>query len=507
MPSDVDLGRAIVAGGRRLLADGLVRGTQGNLSVRVDDGQVVITPSGMPYATLEPSDLSVLNAEGAVVSGPHAPSSESRVHLAIYALRPDVHAIVHTHSPRAVRWSELGEPLPVDGGSIATAAFALAGTDDLAVVTADALGTAAGVLMAGHGAVAVGASLDEALDVAASIEQAAASAWAAREPHSSSRPFAATDADARLGFARRPLVIGIGGGGDIAGALAVAEFSRLYHGGDPIVGGVTWERRPIDPVPGPRGVAEIEGGEALAPCVLAAGPSTRVRASGVHFAESHMASFLREDTVLVDPNPGPAAVADSLATAAHRLGADLILFVDVGGDVLAHGDEPGLASPLCDSIMLAAGARLQQRGLVVLGAVFGVACDGELTTDEVLARVAEVAAGGGLAGARGLTPPVASRLAEAVRHVPTEASAQALLAFSGDVGPAPIRGGRRTVDVGIPGALTIFFDCDVAVRTAARCAAAVYDAESLEHANDMLHELGVARTELDWEREMARADG
>jgi ribulose-5-phosphate 4-epimerase/fuculose-1-phosphate aldolase len=505
MPSDAELRSAIVAGGRRLLADGLVRGTQGNLSVRADDGAVVITPSGMPYASLEPSDLIVLDADGAVVSGEHAPSSERRVHMAIYALRPDVRAIVHTHSPRAVRWSELGEPLAVDGASVETAAFALAGSDDLAVVTADALGNATGVLMAGHGAVAVGASLDEALAVAEAIEHAAAEAWAAREPHRSATPYAATDADARLGFARRPLVIGIGGGGDVAGALAVAEFSRLYHGGDPIVGGVTWERRPIDPTPGPRGIAEIEGGELLAPCVLAAGPATRVRASGVHFAESHMASFLREDTILVDPNPGPAAVADSLAITAQRLGADLIVFVDVGGDVLAHGDEPGLASPLCDSVMLAAGARLQRRGLVVLGAVFGVACDGELTTDEVLARVAEVAAGGGLAGMRGLTPPVAARLEEAVRHVPTEASAQALRAFRGDVGPAPIRGGRRTVDVGIAGALTIFFDCDVALKTAARCAAAVYDAESLEHANDVLHEMGVTRTELDYEREMERA--
>jgi len=157
-------------------------------------------------------------------------------------------------------------------------------------------------------------------------------------------------------------------------------------------------------------------------------------------------------------------------------------------------------------VMLAAAARLQRRGLLVLGAVFGVACDGELTEAEVLARVAEVAAGGGLAGTRGLTPPVAARLAQAVEQVPTEASAQALRAFRGEVGPAPIRGGRRTVDVGMTGALTIFFDCDVAVRTAARCAAAVYDAESLEHANDALHEIGVTRTELDYERDMARAD-
>ena len=76
-----------------------------------------------------------------------------------------------------------------------------------------------------------------------------------------------------------------------------------------------------------------------------AGAATRVRSSGVHFAESHMADFLREDTLLIDPNGGPRKIADALAATAHRLGTDLTIFVDVGGDVLAHGDEPGLASP------------------------------------------------------------------------------------------------------------------------------------------------------------------
>ena len=295
-------------------------------------------------------------------------------------------------------------------------------------------------------------------------------------------------------------MIGIGGGGDVAGALAVAELSRLYHGGDPVIGGVTWERRPIDPEPGPRRIDEIEGGELITPCVLMAGPATRVRSSGVHFAESHMADFLRGDTVLIDPNGGPAAIADALAATAYRLGSDLTIFVDVGGDVLAHGDEPGLASPLCDSVMLAAAVRMQRSGHPVLGAVFGVGCDGELEVDEVWARIAEVAAAGGTAGARGLTPPIAARLEEAVRHVPTEASAQALKAFRGETGVSKMRGGRRSVELTPAAAMTLFFDPETALESAARCAAAVYDAASLEDANDLLHTAGVERTELDWER-------
>ena len=507
MPSAADLRRDLIASGRAIAAAGLVRGTQGNLSALDDDGRVVITPAGMPYETLEPGDLVVMDPDGNVLEGRNAPSSERLVHLAIYAARDDVRAIVHTHSQRAVRWSDLGEPLPLDGGGVPTAAYALTGTAELATNAVGALGGAPAVLLAGHGVVAVAATLDEARAVAERTEAAAGEAWSHRD-RSPRAPtgdgggpsLRGTDADARLSFARRPLVIGIGGGGDVAGALAVAETSRLYHGGDPIVGGITWERRPIDPEPGQRRADEIDGAERLAPCVLMAGPATHVRSSGVHFAESHMADFLREDTLLIDPNGGPRKVAEALAATTHRLGTDLTIFVDVGGDVLAHGDERGLASPLCDSVLLAAAVRMQRAGHPVLGAVFGVGCDGELTPDEVWARVAEVAAVGGLAGARGLTPPVAARLEEAVRHVPTEASAQALKAFRGETGESPMRGGRRSVQLSPAAALTLFFDPEAALTSAARCAAAVYDAASLEDANDLLHEMGIERTELDWER-------
>jgi hypothetical protein len=338
------------------------------------------------------------------------------------------------------------------------------------------------------------------------------------------RAAVAVDADAVLSTARRPLVLGIGGGGDVVGALATAEVCRTY-GASPVVGGVTWERRPIDPNPGPRAEAEIEGARRLAPGVLAASGSTRVRESGVLFAESRMAALLGEETVLVDATLGPRAIADGLTTAAAELGADLIVFLDVGGDALAHGDEPGLASPLCDSIMLAAAAHLAKRAVCpaggaaaaepadgsaalgggsapipVLGGIFGVGCDGELRPAEVLERIAEVAGAGGFAGARGLTEPIAARLEEAVEAVPTEASAQAVACFRGGIGETTIRQGRRRVELSPVGALTFYFDISKAVWSAARLAAAVIDAEDLEDANEILRARGV-RTELDYERD------
>jgi hypothetical protein len=203
----------------------------------------------------------------------------------------------------------------------------------------------------------------------------------------------------------------------------------------------------------------------------------------------------------VDATLGPAAIADGLGAAAAELGADLIVFLDVGGDALAHGDEPGLASPLCDAIMLAAAARLwKARTVPVLGGIFGVGCDGELRPAEVLERVAEVAEAGGFAGARGLTPAVAGRLQEAVEAIPTEASAQAVRCFHGAIGETTIRQGRRTVELSPVGALTFYFDVAKAIWSAARLAAAVIDAEDLDAANEILRARGI-RTELDYERD------
>jgi hypothetical protein len=265
-----------------------------------------------------------------------------------------------------------------------------------------------------------------------------------------------------------------------------------------LVGGVTWERRVIDPLPGPRRIDEVvDPVRQVSSCAVLAGPDTRT-AGGAHFAEARMAEHLGMDTVLVAVQDGPEAIADGVAEAAAELEADLLLFVDVGGDVLGNGTEPGLASPLCDAVMLAAGALLERRGVQVAGAVFGPCCDGELTVEELLDHLARVAAAGGLLGTRAIDPSMADELAAAAEAVPTEASAQAIRCARGEIGTATIREGRRTVPLSPFGATIVYFDPAAAIDATAVLARAVLPAKSLDQANELLHDLGV-RTELDYE--------
>jgi hypothetical protein len=244
----------------------------------------------------------------------------------------------------------------------------------------------------------------------------------------------------------------------------------------------------------------VRGGRRIGAAALIADEATTTP-EGTRFAESGMAEHLGAPTILIDVTGGVPGAADGIVTAAAELSCDLAVYVDVGGDVLAHGDEPGLASPLCDAVMLAAAAEAADR-VAPVGAVFGAGCDGELTPAEVLDRVAELAAHGAWTGTWGLTPPVARELEAAARIVPTEASLQAVLCARGETGTAEIRDGRRRVELGPLGALAFFFDVPAAVRDTAPLARAVAGAADLEAARDALAHLGI-RTELDYERTRA----
>jgi L-fuculose-phosphate aldolase len=172
----------LAACGRTLLARGLLSQTSGNLSVRVSREEVCITPSSLEYDRIEPSDIVVIGMDGQVRDGQRAPSSETPLHCLVYESRPDVSAIVHTHSPHATTLAILGLPIPAVHYMIArtrttqieVASYATYGTDALAENVRDGFpAPALAVLLANHGLIAAGATLAEAADVAEGVEMLA----------------------------------------------------------------------------------------------------------------------------------------------------------------------------------------------------------------------------------------------------------------------------------------------------------------------------------------------
>ena len=302
----------------------------------------------------------------------------------------------------------------------------------------------------------------------------------------------------RIKSARRALVLGIGGGGDVVGALAVARLCESL--GTPFaLGGVAWERFAIDPRPGPRPLEEIRGGERLDGAAVLADAATTTD-DGVAFAEAGIADFIGTRTSLIDITRGAAGASTGIAAAMQRLECDLLVGVDVGGDVLGHGDEEGLASPLCDAVMVSAMLDAAGEGDALL-AVIGAGCDGELTPAQVLERVAALGRARAWLGTWGMPPGVAAELERAAERVPTEASLMVARCARGETGVVPIRGGRRHVELGPVGALAFFFD-PVAALEGLPLARAVDGSESINAARDALAALGV-RTELDYERDRA----
>lgn len=183
MTLDMDAARqAIIQTGIDLHATGLNVGTSGNLSVRLGD-EVVVTPSGLDYATIAPRDLVVIDMSGNVISGTRAPSSEVPLHLATYRCS-DAQAIIHTHSKYAVAVGTITDELPaihytinVLGGPVRVVPFEVFGSRELALAAAEAFADRQGILLRNHGAVTYGSDLAQALDRTIKLEWLAEVYW------------------------------------------------------------------------------------------------------------------------------------------------------------------------------------------------------------------------------------------------------------------------------------------------------------------------------------------
>lgn len=174
--------KEVVTTGVKMLGSGLVVGTWGNISTRVpDEDLVAITPSGMNYDELVAEDIVLVDLEGNVVDGLRKPSIEVPMHVAIYQNRPDIQAIVHTHSAFATAMAAARKPIPgavedlvqIVGGDVRVCEYALPGSKELGQNVIKALERRQAVLLANHGMLGAGRNLNEALKICQVVEKAA----------------------------------------------------------------------------------------------------------------------------------------------------------------------------------------------------------------------------------------------------------------------------------------------------------------------------------------------
>ena len=195
---------AVLAAAKKMHSRGLVEGTAGNVSGRVDDGTVVVTPSSLGYEEMTLDDLVVVDLDGDVVAGTRSATSEKGVHLATFAAYPEVGGVVHCHAAHASMYAVSHRPIPaaIDefvvyiGGDVPCGEYHPSGSDLLSAEVARHLHDRSAVLMANHGLVTIGKSVDDALHSAMVVEHNAKIMFGAQQlggvvglPHKAVRDF------------------------------------------------------------------------------------------------------------------------------------------------------------------------------------------------------------------------------------------------------------------------------------------------------------------------------
>jgi len=193
--SEQELREQLVRYARQTLASGLVRGTSGNLSARPPGSSwCLVTPSGVDYETMRPEDLVMVDLEGGAPGRGMKPSVDTPVHVAVYRARPDVGALIHTHSPDAAAFSTLlreGPPLVTEsagylGGAVRVMEYIPPARPDTGEAVASGLAGDRAVLLPNHGVVAVGEDLRRCYNAAHQVEESAHVAFLALQlgtPH------------------------------------------------------------------------------------------------------------------------------------------------------------------------------------------------------------------------------------------------------------------------------------------------------------------------------------
>jgi L-fuculose-phosphate aldolase len=188
MASETQLRADIVEVGRRLYARGYTASNDGNISVRLDDHRLLMTPTSVCKGFMTPEMMCITNLEGVKLAGDRNPSSEMQMHLEVYRQRPDVQAVVHAHPPVATAFAVAGIPLDravlaevvTTLGSVPIAEYATPSTKELPEAVRKYVKAHDGMLLANHGALTLGADLFSAYYKMETIEHFANISFVAR---------------------------------------------------------------------------------------------------------------------------------------------------------------------------------------------------------------------------------------------------------------------------------------------------------------------------------------
>ena len=174
--------QAVVNAGLKIMNSHLVVGTWGNISARVEgEDLVAITPSGMDYETMTAEDIVIVDFAGNVVDGAKKPSIEYNMHIEVYKQRPDVNAVVHTHSEYCTAMAIARKPRPaaaedlvqIVGGEVRVSEYQFPGSKELGYAVVKGLEGRNAVLLANHGCLGAAKDLNEALKVVLIVEKSA----------------------------------------------------------------------------------------------------------------------------------------------------------------------------------------------------------------------------------------------------------------------------------------------------------------------------------------------
>jgi len=298
----------------------------------------------------------------------------------------------------------------------------------------------------------------------------------------------------------RVLVFGAGGGGDAFGAAHL--YLKLKSlGAEPLLGSIVWERRVVDPEPGPIPLSQVKPSRVLAPGLgLVTGESRALRGGVEVWPQlARAAKALGVEGVYLDASLGGEGLREALAAAVDVLRLDAVIGVDVGGDMIAWGCEEELWSPLADAMSLYALRGVQPRATAWIE-ILSPGGDGELPKEKVLERIAEAARLGGMIEATGLSRREYTTLKNLEDLFVSEASKTPLRGFEGYTGEITMRSGERKVRIDPVNAAAYIVTVEAAAQVN-KIHSLVAGTRSAREAADKLNQACIY-TELDLEEDL-----